>query len=88
MFDNPKIKHKSNNSLVLSVVSLSVEILFREWGLRKVGWKRHKRGLGTRGNPRRVEHWWSRGITRLWLVTDSRRGDKARAGSEWRGVGL
>lgn len=75
-------------NFVLSVVPLSVEILLREGGLREVGWKRDKRGLGTRGNPRRVEHWWSRGISRLRLITDGRRGDKARARSVWRGIGL
>ncbi len=48
----------------------------------------HKRGLGTRGNPRRVEHWWSRGINRLGLVTHGRRGDKARARGVRREVGL
>lgn len=81
-------KRKRNNSLVLSVVPLSVEIFLRERGLREGGWKRDKRGLGTRGNPRRIEYWWSRSINRLGLVTDSRRGDKARARGVWRGVGL
>lgn len=81
-------KRKRNNSLVLSVVPLSVEIFLRERGLREGGWKRDKRGLCTRGNPRRIEYWWSRSINRLGLVTDSRRGDKARARGVWRGVGL
>lgn len=75
-------------SFVLSVVPLSVEILLGEGGLREGGWKRNKRGLGTRGNPRRVEHWWSRGINRLWLVTNSRRRDKTRTRGVRRGVGL
>ena len=80
-------KRKLNDSLVLSVVPLSVEIFFREGGLREGGWKRHKRGLGTRSNPRRVENWWSRRIQRLGLVTD-RRGDKAWSRGVRRGVGL
>lgn len=75
-------------NLVLSVVPLSVKVLFREGGLREVGWKGHKRGLGSRGDPRRVEHWWSRGISRLGLVTDGRRGDKTGARCVWRWVGL
>lgn len=70
------------------MVPLSVEIFLREEWLRKGGWKRNKRGLGARGNPRRVEHWRSRGINRLGLVTEGRRGDKARARGVWRGVGL
>lgn len=64
---------------VLSVVPLSVKILFREGGLREVGLNGHKRGLGSRGNPGRVEHWWSRSISRLGLVTDGRRRNKTRA---------
>lgn len=67
---------------------MSVEIFLGEWGLRQGGWKRDKRGLGTRGNPRRVEYWWSMSIDRLGLVTDSRGRDKAWARGIWRGVGL
>ena len=81
-------RQKKIDSLVLSVVPLSVEIIFREGGLSERGWKRDKRGLGTRGNPRRVEHWRSRSINRLRLVTDSRSRDQARARGVWRGVGL
>lgn len=80
-------RRKTRDSLVLSVVPLSVEIFLGERGLRQGGWKRDKRRLGTRGNPRRVEYWWSRSIDRLGLVTDRRR-DKAWARGVWRGVGL
>lgn len=69
------------------MVPLSVEIFLREGGLREGGWKRDKRWLGTRSNPRRVEHWWSSHIQRLGLVTD-RRGDKARSRGVRRGVRL
>lgn len=65
------------------MVPLSVEIFLREGGLRERGWKREKRGLCTRGNPGRVEHWWSRGINRLGLVTDGRRRDKTWARGVW-----
>lgn len=75
-------------NFVLSVVPLSVEVLLREGRLRERGWKRDKSGLGTRGNPRGVEHGRSRSINRLGLVTDGRRGDKARTRGVRRGVRL
>lgn len=70
------------------MVSLSVVIFLRKRGLREGAWRRHKRRLGPRGNPGRVEHWWPRSINRWGLITDSRRWDKTRTRAIWWGVGL
>lgn len=75
------------DSLVLSVVSLSVEFLLGKGGLREGGRKREERRLGVGGHPGRVEHWWSRGINRLGRVTECSGRNEARPREGWR-VGL
>lgn len=74
-------------NFVLPVMSLSVEFLLGDRGLREGGRKREKRRLGVGGNPGRVEYWWSRGINRLGWVTECRGRNKARPREGWR-VGL
>lgn len=72
---------------VLSMVALSVEVLFREGRLGKGGGLREKRRLSTGGSPGRVHprRWWHEHWLRL--VTHGR-GDEPRAGGEGESEGL
>lgn len=68
-------------------MSLSIEVFLGQWWLWE-GWVGNERKLAARGHPGRIENRRSSSVNRLRLVTNSRRGDEARARWVRRWVGL